>query len=128
MFMKSLEKYTYPLMRIVAGFLFFCHGSQKLLNIPSAGFELPAWLKFSAGPIEFVCGFLIMIGLGTRWAAFITSGEVAVAYWYAHGTKALFPLHNHGELAALYCFVFLFISSAGAGRWSIDRLISKPES
>jgi putative oxidoreductase len=123
MFMRFFEKYAYALMRIVAGFLFLWHGSQKLFNLPAAGFDFPAWLKFSAGPIEFFCGLLIMIGLGTRWAAFIASGEMAVAYWYGHGTNALLPLINKGEMAALYCFIFLFISAAGPGIWSIDGLL-----
>jgi putative oxidoreductase len=63
-----------------------------------------------------------MIGLLTRWAAFITSGEMSVAYWMAHGTKALLPIQNMGELAVIYCFVFLFISTQGGGIWSIDAL------
>lgn len=127
MFMKIFEKYTYALMRMVVGFLFMWHGSQKLFDIPSAGFDFPIWLKYSAGPIEFFGGLLVMIGLGTRWAAFITSGQMAVAYWYAHGTKALLPLMNRGEMAAFYCFVFLFISAAGPGIWSVDGLLRRRE-
>ena len=125
MFMKSFEKHAYALLRIVSGFLFLWHGSQKLFNIPAVPYNFPAWLKFSAGPIEFFCGILIMIGLGTRWVAFIASGEMAVAYWYGHATNALLPLANKGELAVLYCFIFLFISSMGHGIWSIDSLIGK---
>jgi putative oxidoreductase len=84
--------------------------------------DVPAFITYVAGPIELVGGTLIMIGLFTRWAAFIASGQMAFAYWMAHGTKALLPILNNGELAALYCFVFLFISARGGGIWSIDAL------
>jgi putative oxidoreductase len=123
-FMKSLDSQTYALMRIVAGLLFLWHGTQKLLGFPGTlPGEVPALIIYGAGPIELFGGILIMIGLFTRWAAFICSGEMAAAYWMAHGTKALFPIENGGnggELAVLYCFVFLFISSRGAGIWSVD--------
>src|SRR5262249_14227547 len=120
-FMKSDDSQIYALMRIVAGFLFFCHGCQKILGFPGtppAG--APAFILYGAGSIELIGGFLIMIGLLTRWAAFICSGEMAVAYWMVHGTKALFPIVNGGELAVLYCFVFLFIAVQGSGLWSVD--------
>jgi putative oxidoreductase len=112
-------------MRIVAGFLFLWHGSQKLFDFP-AGMpaDVPAFITYVAGPIELVGGILIMIGLFTHWAAFICSGQMAFAYWMAHGTKALLPLQNNGELAALYCFVFLFIAARGGGIWSVDSLSS----
>lgn len=120
-FMKAYETQTYALMRIVAGFLFLWHGSQKLFEFPAALPEgVPPFIIYVAGPIELVGGILIMIGLFTRWAAFICSGQMAAAYWMAHGTKSLFPLVNGGELAAFYCFVFLFISARGAGLWSLD--------
>jgi putative oxidoreductase len=112
-------------MRIVAGFLFLWHGSQKLFGFPEgmpAG--VPAFITYVAGPIELVGGILIMIGLFTHWAAFLTSGLMAFAYWMAHGTKALLPLQNNGELAALYCFMFLFIAAQGSGIWSVDSLRS----
>jgi len=76
---------------------------------------------YSAGAIELVGGVLVMIGLLTRPAAFICSGTMAVAYWMAHGMNSLFPLINRGELAALFCFVFLFIAVRGAGIWSLDK-------
>ena len=75
---------------------------------------------YVAGGIELVGGVLVMIGLATRQAAFLCSGLMASAYWMAHGTKALFPLQNGGELAALYCFVFLFLAAHGSGIWSVD--------
>ncbi len=121
MFMKPYELQTYALMRIVAGFLFLWHGCQKLFGFPGTLPEgVPAFIIYVAGPLEFIGGILVMIGLFTHWAAFICSGQMAAAYWMGHGTKALLPLVNGGELAALYCFVFLFIASRGPGIWSVD--------
>lgn len=117
----KLEPQAYALMRAVAGFLFLWHGSQKILGFPGetpAG--APAFILYSAGPIELVGGLLVMIGLFTRPAAFLCSGLMAFAYWMAHGHKAILPLTNGGELAALYCFVFLFIAAHGPGDISVD--------
>jgi putative oxidoreductase len=75
--------------------------------------------------IEFFGGLLIMVGLWTRWAAFICSGQMAVAYWIIHGTHAVLPLLNGGELAMIYCFLFLFISAQGSGIFSVDHLLEK---
>ena len=125
-FMSAFNSQGYALMRIVAGFLFLWHGSQKLFDFPPgmpAG--VPPFITYVAGPIELIGGALVMIGLFTHWAAFITSGQMAVAYWMAHGTKALLPLQNNGELAVLYCFVFLFISTQGGGIWSVDALMNR---
>ena len=124
-FISNYSRHCYALMRIVAGFLFLWHGSQKLFDFP-AGMpaDVPAFITYVAGPIELVGGILIMIDLFTHWAAFICSGQMAFAYWMAHGTKALLPLQNNGELAALYCFVFLFIAARGGGIWSVDSLRS----
>lgn len=123
-FMSKFNSPCYALMRIVAGFLFLWHGSQKLFGFPSGiPGEVPAFIIFVAGPIELIGGVLIMIGLFTRWSAFLTSGLMAAAYWIGHGTTALLPIQNHGELAALYCFVFLFISSQGGGIWSLDAYL-----
>jgi putative oxidoreductase len=113
----------YAVMRILVGFLFLWHGSEKLFGFPSAmPAGVPAFIIYGAGSIEFIGGALIMIGLFTRWAAFIASGQMAFAYWMAHGTKAILPIQNGGELAALYCFIFLFISTQGSGIWSVDAL------
>jgi putative oxidoreductase len=123
-----LRKYTaetYALMRIVAGFLFLCHGSQKVFGFPAPAHEAPAFITYGAGSIELIGGILIAVGLFAGWAAFVCSGEMAVAYWMAHGTKQAFPLLNGGELAALYCFVFLCIASHGAGIWSVDAVRGK---
>jgi putative oxidoreductase len=103
--------------------MFLCHGSQKLLGWPIAlpeGMEIPGFVTWVAGPVELVCGALVAIGLFTSWAAFVASGQMAAAYWMAHGAHAFFPIENEGELAVLYCFVFLAISAHGAGIWSAD--------
>ncbi len=120
-FMRGYSEHTYAALRIVAGFLFLCHGASKLFGFPSptpAG--APAAIIYTAGPIELIGGTLIMIGLLTRWSAFVCSGTMAVAYWVGHGTKGLFPSQNGGELAVLYCFLFLYIAARGAGIWSAD--------
>src|SRR5262245_3604875 len=120
-FMQSYDSQTYTLLRIIAGFLFLWHGSQKLLGFPGGLPEgVPPFIIYVGGSIELIGGILIMVGLFTRWAAFIFSGQMAAAYWMAHGTNALLPLVNKGELAVLYCFVFLFIAAKGAGIWSVD--------
>jgi putative oxidoreductase len=120
-FILNYNSQVYALMRIVVGFLFLWHGAQKLFGIPIAmPGEVPAFITYVAGPIELIGGTLIMIGLFTRWAAFLTSGQMAVAYWMVHGTKALLPIQNNGELAVLYCFIFLFISTQGGVIWSVD--------
>ena len=118
--MKSLGEQTYALMRITVGFAFACHGSQKLLGFPPGGPDEMNPMLYVAGSIELIGGLLVMIGLLTHWAAFLSSGLMAAAYWLAHGTHAPLPIQNHGELAFLYCFVFLFISSRGPGIWSVD--------
>ena len=126
MFMKSFAPQAYALMRTVAGLLFLWHGTQKLFGFPvPPGGPLPDFVTYIAGPIEFIGGLLVMIGLFTRWAAFLCSGLMAAAYWMMHGTQGLFPIINRGELAALYCFVFLYISAAGPGIWSVDGALGK---
>jgi putative oxidoreductase len=122
-FMRPFESQVYATFRIVTGLLFLCHGAQKLFGFPvpiPPEMNPPAWIVYGAGSIEFVGGLLVAIGLLTTWSAFLCSGEMAVAYWMGHGTKALFPLVNGGELAVLYCFAFLFICARGPGIWSID--------
>ena len=122
-FMKKLEPQSYAALRIVAGFLFLWHGSQKLLGIPTDPPPgLPVFLAYTAGSVELFGGLLVMLGLFTSWAAFVASGLMAAAYWMAHGLHHPLPLLNKGELAALYCFVFLFISARGPGVWSLDSL------
>jgi putative oxidoreductase len=119
--MRPYSTHTYALLRIVTGLLFMSHGLQKVLGMfGGAPAGAPPFVVYGAGGIELVAGALIAIGLFTRWAAFIASGEMAVAYWMAHGTNAFHPIMNKGELAVVYCFVFLFIAAHGAGIWSAD--------
>lgn len=121
--MKFLDRFggqAYALLRIVAGLLFLAHGVQKFFNFPVA-FPMPLNpMLHAAGTIELVAGVLIVIGLFTRPAAFIASGMSAVGYWVAHGNQSPYPIVNGGETIALYCFIFLFIATRGAGIWSID--------
>jgi putative oxidoreductase len=118
-FMGKYEAQTYALLRIVSGFLFLWHGMQKVFGFPGARPPAPAFILAIAGPIELVGGALVMVGLFTRWSAFLCSGLMAFAYWMGHGFNALLPVQNQGELPALYCFVFLFIAARGAGLWSV---------
>jgi len=110
-------------LRIVAGFLFMSHGMQKVLGFPApqrAPFQLLS-LTGLAGTLELFGGMLLLLGLFTRPVAFILSGEMAFAYFLAHAQHGFWPLINHGELAALYCFLFLYLAVAGGGAWSIDH-------
>ncbi|HUE87481.1 MAG TPA: DoxX family protein [Vicinamibacterales bacterium] len=116
----------YALLRIVAGFLFFQHGLPKLFG--GFGGEQPAELMSQmglAGVIEVFGGLLIAVGLLTSPVAFIASGEMAVAYFQAHAPRGFWPIVNGGELAALYCFVFLYFAAMGSGKWSLDSLRKK---
>jgi putative oxidoreductase len=110
------------ILRIVAALLFIEHGSQKLLGFPAGGMSGVALASLSgiAGLIEIVGGVLLLIGLFSRAAAFIMSGQMAVAYWMAHAPKSAFPVNNGGDAAILFCFVFLYIVFAGPGPWSMD--------
>ena len=125
---RFLGKYSpqlYILMRVVIGLMFACHGAQKQLGA-FGGTTPPMFNQFwIGGVIELVGGVLIAVGLFAGYAAFVCSGMMAAAYWMAHGTRSLFPLVNGGELAALYCFVFLLIAAQGAGRWSVDGRYSR---
>ena len=126
--MKWLEKYAdhaYALLRIMAGFMFSFHGAQKILGIcsdfqPAIGSQL--WF---AGLIELLGGLAVMLGYQTRAAALLCSGEMAVAYFQVHWKfqmgRNFFPTINKGELAVLYCFVFLFIAGRGGVKWKLDK-------
>ncbi|HLO21344.1 MAG TPA: DoxX family protein [Sphingomicrobium sp.] len=109
------------ILRIVTGLLFLEHGMSKFFSIP-VPFQvhpLPP-LLLAAGVIEFVAGILVTVGLFTRIAAFVASGEMAIAYWMRHFPKSPWPVANMGEAAILFCFVFLYLAAAGPGAWSID--------
>ncbi len=118
------ERYApqiYVLMRMVFGFLFIFHGLQKIFGMFGGRVAEIVSLRGLAGVIEIVAGALIMIGWQTRPAAFIASGEMAFAYLISHYPAGLWPIQNRGELAALYCFAFLYIAARGAGPFSVDR-------
>jgi putative oxidoreductase len=115
------------ILRIVAGLLFLEHGLSKYLGFPAsspAAFQVVGILGL-AGAIEVVAGVLVAIGLFTRAAAFIASGEMAFAYFMAHFPKSVFPLVNGGDAAVLYCFIFLFLAVEGGGPWSVDSVRSR---
>src|SRR5688572_9576774 len=128
---------TYALFRIVFGFLFLCFGLQKMFGLLGGPQADLMTMQGAAGLIETVCGLLIMIGLFTKPAAFLASGEMAVAFWYIHVSviamgqggpglpTGLLPIMNRGVDAAAFCFAFLYVASRGAGIWSADAAIGK---
>jgi putative oxidoreductase len=121
------QPHALALLRIVTAYMFLMHGTAKLLHVPHEpmydGLQLMS-LPGAAGVLELICGALILIGWLTRPAAFIASGEMAVAYFMAHASQGnpLIPMLNKGELAVMYCFVFLLFAVAGAGAWSVDSM------
>jgi len=122
---KHLSNWTphaLAILRIVVGLIFLEHGTQKLLGFPPGerAFVEAMTMSWWAGLLELVLGALITVGLFTRVAAFIASGEMAFAYWIAHAPRDVFPVNNGGDAAILYCFVFLFLVFAGPGKWSLD--------
>ena len=126
--MTALEPYALSLLRLIAGLLFLEHGTAKFLDFP----HNPAYQRLVVGSlpgvgglIELVCGLLIAVGLGTRVAAFVASGEMAVAYFLAHAPRSFFPLLSGGELAIMFCFTFLYLAAAGGGAVSLDALIGR---
>ena len=120
-FLSGLEPYAFAALRIVAGFLFLCHGAQKLFGAFGGPQVIHIPLMLAAGIIEFGGGVLILLGLFTRIAALIASGEMAVGYFTRHAKHSFFPIMNQGELAVVYCFLFLFIACHGAGKFGIDK-------
>jgi putative oxidoreductase len=132
-FLGRYSSYTYAILRIVVGFLFMCHGAQILVGFPPlpagtphselAGF-MAAFITFGS-ILELLLGFLVMIGFLSSFAAFIASGEMAVAYFMFHQQNGALPATNGGDAAVLFCFIFLFIASRGPGLWSLDSLRGK---
>ena len=119
----------YAVMRVVVGLAFACHGAQKLFGaiggVDGRGGSAALFSLFGvAGIVEFGGGLLIAAGLLTGYAAFIASGEMASAYFMSHAPRGFWPIRNGGELAVLYCFVFLYIASRGAGPYSIDHTLA----
>ncbi len=133
--MQQLTKFApqvLSILRIVSGLIFMEHGLQKHLAFPpraagvASGPDLLS-LQGIAGILEIVGGILIIFGLFTRPVALILSGEMAIAYWYAHFPRGFFPVLNGGDAAILYCFVFLYMIFAGGGAWSLDRWVRKTD-
>ena len=129
--MNSLTRYAVPfysVMRLVVGLMFFCHGAQKIFGwfAPPGqqGGQLPP-LMMTGGCIEIAGGLLIAFGLFTRLAAFIASGEMAVAFFMMHAKGSILPIVNKGELAVVYCFLFFYIFLYGPGAWSLDVMLRK---
>ena len=124
------SSYFYAVLRIVVGFMFVCHGAQKLFGVlgglAPTGESAPLLsLMGFAGLIEFFGGLLIMVGWLTGYVAFIASGQMAAAYFMGHYPNGFWPILNNGEPAVLFCFIFLYMASKGAGVWSIDRTFGK---
>ena len=104
-FLKRFSEHIYSLMRLIAGFLFACHGAQKLFGVLGSERMIHVPLMLTAGIIEFFGGLLIALGMLTAIAAFIASGEMATGYFLGHAPHGFWPIRNHGELAVLFCFV-----------------------
>jgi putative oxidoreductase len=121
--LTSLSPYVLGIVRIVVALIFFSHGLSKMFGFPSPNMPEPLTLAWFSGAIEFVAGGLLAVGLFTRSAAFISSGEMAFAYFLAHAPRGFFPQLNGGDAAILYCFIFFYFVFAGPGAWSLDALI-----
>ena len=123
--LSRLSPYLQSVLRLAVAFTFVEHGTQKLFGVPGHAFHLPALtlsLMSVAGVIETVGGLLMLVGLFSRPVAFLLSGEMAVAYFIQHHPQGFWPIVNGGELAVLYCFLWLFLSAAGPGPLSLDAL------
>ncbi|MGZ4855246.1 MAG: DoxX family protein [Candidatus Angelobacter sp.] len=118
--LKKFEPTAYAALRIVFGFLFACHGASKVFGV-LGGHKPHDVLSWTSAGIELVGGVLILIGLLTYLAAFLASGEMAVAYFMVHQPQGMLPISNGGERAVIYCFVALFIACRGAGKWGVDK-------
>lgn len=123
-FLEGISNYAYAAMRIVAGAAFAQHGAQKLFGVFGGMGGAPVeWLSLMglAGAIELCGGVLVAVGLLTRYAAFVSSGLMAAAYFMAHASRGFWPIENRGELAMLFCFLFLYVATRGSGPLSLDR-------
>ncbi|MFF8030675.1 MULTISPECIES: DoxX family protein [unclassified Streptomyces] len=132
--LNSAQPYVLGLFRIVVGLLFACHGAVSLLGVlggvdgNGGTAETGAWPNWYAAVIELVGGSLVLLGLGTRAAAFISSGAMAYAYFKVHQPEALWPIENHGEGAALYCWAMFLLVFTGSGAFGLDRLFTRRSS
>ncbi|MFW2177446.1 MULTISPECIES: DoxX family protein [unclassified Moraxella] len=126
--MATHQPYFLGILRIVAGYCFFLHGTQKLFGIPATDKVIDlASLMGASGILEFILGGMILVGFQTRLAGFLASGMIAIGYFIAHAKLGNFwlPLQNRGEAAVLFCFIFLYLWSAGGGKWALDNLLAK---
>lgn len=123
--LNAWQPQVLSVLRIISALLFIQHGTVKLLGFPVAYPNALSTLSLTAGILELVGGVLLAIGLFTRPVAFILSGQMAVAYFMAHASQSFYPIVNKGELAIMFCFVFLYIVFAGPGPWSVDAARSK---
>lgn len=132
--LNSAQPYALGLFRIVVGLLFACHGAVSLLGLlggvdgNGGTVGTGAWPGWYAALIELVAGGLVLIGLGTRAAAFISSGAMAYAYFKVHQPEALWPIENNGESAAMYCWAMLLLVFTGSGAFGLDRLFARRSS
>lgn len=127
-FLSAHAPKVLSILRIIQGFLIIWHGSGKLFAYPPGSHPAGNAFMIFGGVLEFFGGILIFIGLGTRWAAFLLSGMMAVAYFMVHAKNGLFSAQSgtvEGELAIIYCFVFFYLFFAGGGPWSVDALLGK---
>jgi putative oxidoreductase len=122
--LEAFTPYALSLLRLMAGLLFFEHGMAKLFGFPPHG-AMPVFpeIEFFAGSVELIGGGLLTVGLFTRVAALLTSGEMAIGYFLDHFPKSFFPLLNGGDAAVLYCFIFFYLIFAGGGAISLDALL-----
>ncbi|WP_030386639.1 DoxX family protein [Streptomyces sp. NRRL S-241] len=126
--LNAARPYALGLFRIVTGLLFACHGAASLFGVLGGAHgggtvAVGAWPGWYAAVIQLVAGALVLVGAGTRSAAFIASGSMAYAYFTAHQPDALFPIQNSGESSALYCWAFLLLVFTGPGAFALDRLL-----
>jgi putative oxidoreductase len=127
MFLAKFQPQLLSVLRIMSGLLLLQHGTTKYLSLPKTGMSGadPTTLGGIAGILELVLGAMLVVGLFTRPVAFVLSGLMAAAYFIAHAPKDFYPIVNGGELAALYCFVFLFLAAAGGGTISLDKMMGR---
>jgi putative oxidoreductase len=126
--MNWLRRYSdgiYSAMRFMAGFLFACHGLQKYFGVLGGSAQIHTVKGMVAGTIEMIGGTLIAVGLAASVAAFISSGEMAVAYFWVHARRDFWPIINKGELAIVFCFLFLYIAAKGSGKYSLDTAFKR---
>ena len=127
-FWRNLAPHFLSLLRLMVGLLLLQYGTMKILHFPYAEYFAnvqPFTLIWVAGLLELVGGALVTVGLFTRCAAFVLSGEMAFAYFIGHAPNGFYPAINEGVAAVLFCFVFLYLSAAGGGPWSLDRILRR---